>query len=78
MYPERPLGEGSVGRVMLGRYRNGPLVAIKQVCMQNINEELMKQIKNEFQNMEELCSAYVVKMFGMQVASSVSTIYLFL
>ncbi|CAD8137875.1 unnamed protein product [Paramecium octaurelia] len=70
------LGQGAFGKVVMGLQKNGQIMAVKQVFIQNFNDQRVIQLQKEIQMLSKLQHPNIVRYLGCEQKNQFINIFL--
>ncbi|CAD8149994.1 unnamed protein product [Paramecium pentaurelia] len=70
------LGQGAFGKVIMGLQKNGQIMAVKQVYIQNFNDQRVIQLQKEIQMLSKLQHPNIVRYLGCEQKNQFINIFL--
>ncbi|CAD8151694.1 unnamed protein product [Paramecium pentaurelia] len=70
------LGQGAFGKVIMGLQKNGQIMAVKQVFIQNQNDDKVKQLQKEIEMLSKLQHPNIVRYIGCEQKNQFINIFL--
>ncbi|CAD8058805.1 unnamed protein product [Paramecium sonneborni] len=70
------LGQGAFGKVFMGLQKNGQIMAVKQVFIQNQNDDRVKQLQKEIEMLSKLQHPNIVRYLGCEQKNQFINIFL--
>ncbi|CAD8060756.1 unnamed protein product [Paramecium sonneborni] len=70
------LGQGAFGKVVMGLQKNGQIMAVKQVYIQNQNDDKVKQLQKEIEMLSKLQHPNIVRYIGCEQKNQFINIFL--
>ncbi|CAD8146764.1 unnamed protein product [Paramecium pentaurelia] len=70
------LGQGAFGKVVMGLQKNGQIMAVKQVFIQNQNDDKVKQLQKEIEMLSRLQHPNIVRYIGCEQKNQFINIFL--